>query len=291
MILEGKSQLVFCEPAIIIIRQQQHATTAMRNSTRCKQVTWLAASVSAAAGILWYILRRPCRYLSKNDLPPCAVSDGLEVVQELNKEERNVIQTAFLSGNDFRWIVGGKDHKVALNEDYHRGVTFSLIEYMIAFSERYGHILVCRDEDGTLLGMIGLIPPYRSYARFTVHFYRTVLSYGKPPALDMGDEIAARFKAFEVMSELHKDSTKGIPHWYIQVIGVSDKAQGKGIGTKLMNAAIAMAGGLPMYLDCHNENVSYYEQFGFRVEKKVTIVPKGIQDTSTLEMNGMVRDI
>ena len=31
---------------------------------------------------------------------------------------------------------------------------------MIAFSERYGHVLVCRDKDGTFLGAVGLIPPF-----------------------------------------------------------------------------------------------------------------------------------
>ena len=76
------------------------------------------------------------------------------------------------------------------------------------------------------------------------------------------------------MTQLHEDCTRNVPHWYVPVIGVSDKAQGKGVGTKLMNAAIAMAGGMPMYLDCHNDNVPYHEKFGFVVKNKLRLFQK-----------------
>jgi len=270
----------------------REATTTTQGLVACAVV---AVSAAATAAGLWYLFRRPCPHLS--DLPPSAIiADGIQVVRQLTAEERLVIQESFLSGDDFRYIVAGKDYHnnktmSAVNEPRHRAVTFGVVEYFIAFAERYGHVLVCRDrDDGAFLGAVGLIPPYRHHWLFTLHFYRTVIPYGKPAALDMGVEVAARFSAFSVMGRLHEECTKNVPHhWYVQVIGVSAQAQGRGVGTRLMNAAIALAGSTPMYLECHNDNVPYYERFDFAVKKKIEIVPKGISDTTTFEMNGMVR--
>lgn len=260
-----------------------------------KQGTILAVStavVSVAVAGVWWVFRRPCKRLTNDNLPPTFANNGIQVVPTLTKEERDIIKKAFLAGPDFRYLVGGKNYKTGdFDEQQHYDVTSNLVEYMISFCEQYGHLLVCRNGDGTFLGAVGLIPPYRYHMLFTLHFYRTVIPRGKPAPLKMGNDIAARFTAFGAMMQLHEDCMKGIPHWYVQVIGVSDKAQGKGVGTKLMNAAMDMAGDMPMYLDCHYDNVPYYEKFGFIVKKKIEIVPKGIQDTSTLEMNGMVRGL
>lgn len=262
-----------------------------------------AAAVAVSAGSLWLwrrLFRRPCRPLAHSDLPPPVAADGIEVASDnalRSAEERLAVKEAFLAGDDFRYLAAGKDYKTiddcVNRQQQHRAVAFGMVEYFVAFCEQYGHVLVCRDreDNGTFLGAIGLIPPYRSRTLFTLHFYRTILPYGWPAPLNMGEEIAARFSAFSVMSQLHEDCTKTVPqHWYVQFIAVSPKAQGKGVGTKLMKAAMALAGNnLPMYLECHNDNVPYYERFGFKVEKMIEIVPKGINDTTTFQMNGMVR--
>jgi hypothetical protein len=46
-----------------------------------------------------------------------------------------MIKTASLSDNDFWWTVGGKDHKVTLNEKQQQHQDGHLIKYMIAFLE------------------------------------------------------------------------------------------------------------------------------------------------------------
>ena len=248
----------------------------------------LTLIATAGAGALWWLFRRPVRYLTTEDLPPTVAND-IEVVRKLNEQERNTVKTAFLSGDDFKWLVAGKDYKTNLNEKQHREAVFGFIEYFIAFCERYGHILVCRDMDGILLGAVGFIPPYKNERMYILHFYRTVIPLGKPAAINMCEGPAARCKAFSRVTEEHKELMNGIPHWYILVIGVSPEAQGKGVGRKLIEAAIAIAGDMPMYLDCHNGNVPFYEKLGFSAGKRYDIIPEKIEDTSSFQMNGMIR--
>jgi len=271
---------------------EEHVTMSKSRGNQAPTPIWLIiSSVVATVGAgLWWLFRRPCKHLTNEDLPP-TVSDDIEVVRELNEEERFAIKTSFLSGDDFRWMVSGKDYKVHLDENQHREATFSCVDYFLACCERYGDILVCRDKDGTFLGAVGLIPPYENQTLYTLHFYRTVIPMGLPAPVKADKNIAARFQAFSRVATEHEELMKGIPHWYVQVIGVSDNAQGKGVGTRLMEAATAMAGGMPMYLDCHNGNVSFYERLGFVVGRNYEIVPKEIEDTSTFEMNGMVRGL
>ncbi|MDP9828103.1 GNAT family N-acetyltransferase [Kineosporia succinea] len=55
-------------------------------------------------------------------------------------------------------------------------------------------------------------------------------------------------------------------HWYLEMIGTSDRARGQGHGTALMAEAFARWGGLPVYLESSNErNLSFYRRHGFEV--------------------------
>lgn len=62
------------------------------------------------------------------------------------------------------------------------------------------------------------------------------------------------------------------PHWYLAIIGVDAAHQGKGLGAKLLQAALERcdAEGLPAYLESSNPaNVSLYERHGFRVTAEI----------------------
>jgi GNAT superfamily N-acetyltransferase len=250
-----------------------------------------SAAIATVGAGLWLLLRRPCKYLTREDLPPTVPND-IHPVKVLSDEERLVFKKAFLAGDDFRWILAGKDYKANVDEELHRECTFSTLEYFcLAFCERYGHLLVCRDNDGSFLGAVGLIPPYQHQAVNDLHYYRSFVSLGKPPVMSMGAGPAARSKAFEKVGTEHKKLMKDIPHWFVLVVGVADVVQGKGVGTKLMEAAIALAGGVPMCLDCHNGNVPFYEKVGFSVGKRFDIAPVGVEDTPKFEMNCMVRNM
>ncbi len=64
------------------------------------------------------------------------------------------------------------------------------------------------------------------------------------------------------------------PHWYLPVIGVDPKAQGRGIGSALLQYALARCdeAGLPAWLESSNPaNVPLYERHGFRVVETIQI--------------------
>ncbi|MBI2899759.1 MAG: GNAT family N-acetyltransferase [Planctomycetes bacterium] len=54
------------------------------------------------------------------------------------------------------------------------------------------------------------------------------------------------------------------PHWYVSVIGVRPEAHGSGLGRRLIEHAIGLAGELPLYLETTNpRNLPFYARFGF----------------------------
>ena len=68
---------------------------------------------------------------------------------------------------------------------------------------------------------------------------------------------------FAKMEEFHLAE----PHWYLPLIAADPARQGQGLGTALMEAAIARieADGRPAYLESSNpRNIPLYERFGFR---------------------------
>ena len=73
----------------------------------------------------------------------------------------------------------------------------------------------------------------------------------------------------EEMAELFakmKDFHPKEPHWYLPLIAADPARQGQGLGTALMEAAMARidAVGLPAYLESSNpRNIPLYERFGF----------------------------
>ena len=72
------------------------------------------------------------------------------------------------------------------------------------------------------------------------------------------------FPMFEQMSVFHPKE----PHWYLPMIGVEPGRQGSGIGSALMQHALANcdADGLPAYLESFNpRNIALYERFGFEL--------------------------
>jgi ribosomal protein S18 acetylase RimI-like enzyme len=64
------------------------------------------------------------------------------------------------------------------------------------------------------------------------------------------------------------------PHWYLPFIGVDPAAQGRGLGSALLEAGLAEVdtAGLPAYLESTNpRNVPLYERFGFRVVGEIQV--------------------
>jgi len=97
----------------------------------------------------------------------------------------------------------------------------------------------------------------------------------------------ARFLSFgqseqhhhEIMQDCLKD------HWHILNLGVAPS-----VGRCLLEQAIHLAGQKPLFLECHNENVSYYEKFGFQRKKNYDFQTPRDESKSTFSFNAMRRN-
>ena len=86
----------------------------------------------------------------------------------------------------------------------------------------------------------------------------------------------SKMKAFnEYIDSVHQHNAP-FKHWFLQVIGVAPRFQGKGYAGKLLRSMFSNIDKeqLPCYLETVDEkNVSIYERFGFKIIDK-SIVPK-----------------
>ncbi len=64
------------------------------------------------------------------------------------------------------------------------------------------------------------------------------------------------------------------PHWYLPLLGVDPKWQGRGVGSALLTLKLAEcdASIMPAYLETQKpQNVPYYERFGFQVTECIEL--------------------
>jgi ribosomal protein S18 acetylase RimI-like enzyme len=74
-------------------------------------------------------------------------------------------------------------------------------------------------------------------------------------------------KSLDYMEKIHKEQVPE-DHWYLMILGVDPPRQGQGIGSALMQPALAKADAahLPAYLETQKEiNVRLYQKHGFEV--------------------------
>lgn len=67
------------------------------------------------------------------------------------------------------------------------------------------------------------------------------------------------------------------PHFYLATLGVSPAAQGRGLGSRLLQPVLELcdADGVPAYLVSSKEsNIAFYSRHGFRVTQEISL-PRG----------------
>lgn len=85
-----------------------------------------------------------------------------------------------------------------------------------------------------------------------------VMRIARPEKLEVLGQVG------ELMAQHHPHE----PHWYLSMIGTDPSRQGRGLGSALLEAALARcdAAGATAYLESSNPaNIPLYERFGFRV--------------------------
>jgi ribosomal protein S18 acetylase RimI-like enzyme len=67
--------------------------------------------------------------------------------------------------------------------------------------------------------------------------------------------------------------------WYLEVIAVHPSLQSRGLGGGVMKAILEKVAGSPIFLECtKQENIAFYEGFGFRTIEQVEITDTPINE-------------
>lgn len=139
-----------------------------------------------------------------------------------------------------------------------------------AFSVRdFSHALVARREDGVIVGVCGMMPPGDCVPDLG---QRLLLL---PTLLQIGPRAAGRVMRWMGVWEKHDPEKR---HWHLGPLAVDAYAQGRGVGSRLMQVFCARmdAAREDAYLETDKQiNVSFYQRFGFEVvgEEDVLGVP------------------
>ncbi|KAJ6229739.1 gnat family acetyltransferase [Anaeramoeba flamelloides] len=230
------------------------------------------------------------KYPKKND--ESEVIKVIEVTNQLGEKEKDDICVAFESGPDFKWM--------SLNNIHNQVSRFTnyVVKSHINVGLKYGCALEARDQNGNFQGTAVLALPGHS-----VNLLQTILTYGLKRPFFMqkkardegwGDLMNAKWDSFcRSLGKYHSDNMKKRDHWYLMVLGVVKSEQGKHVGSKLLNCVLALAkqSNHPVYLECIDENLGFYEKFGFRLMDKIQLNPKqkkGSTKVTGYQLNAMI---
>jgi GNAT superfamily N-acetyltransferase len=136
-----------------------------------------------------------------------------------------------------------------------------------------------RDGDGALAGVITLTPPG---------------DHPTPPDLgtlveriwgELGPEARRRY---DTLRQVWQRTAPTEPRWHVNMVGVTDAARGRRVGSRLLRHALALADADPRALGIdltteHAPNLSFYAAHGFSVVASTRVGP-------SLETWTLVRD-
>jgi len=126
------------------------------------------------------------------------------------------------------------------------------------------------EEDGRLIGVAAWFPPDLSPASRSVRV-RSAANAAMVRVL-FPRASGRLFGAFAGFGELHPDA----PHWYLAFIGLEPDAQGRGIGHRLLEPALACAdaGGTLCYLETpFMQTHAFYRKNGFEITRELHPIP------------------
>ena len=95
---------------------------------------------------------------------------------------------------------------------------------------------------------------------------RTVLRWIGAPSKARPEMVTSALRIETLMDEAHPEA----PYWYLQVLGVDPRRQGRGLGSRMLRDALAMAddaGVLSVLETSKPANLRVYERFGFRITR------------------------
>jgi ribosomal protein S18 acetylase RimI-like enzyme len=129
-----------------------------------------------------------------------------------------------------------------------------------AFAGRdFSHTLVARGEDGTIVGVCGMMPPDGCRPGFLQQLRLA------PALLRLGPRVAGRVVRWMGVWRRHDPEGR---HWHLGPLAVDAHLQGRGVGGRLMQVFCAQVDAArdDAYLETDKPiNVRFYERYGFEV--------------------------
>jgi len=146
-------------------------------------------------------------------------------------------------------------------------------ETPVRYCRRYGKAFATSSD---LEGVVAWVPGERA----TMTFWRMLRSGALLSGMRMGAAMARKTMAvFGPLAADRRDAMKGRRFIHVQALGVQPESQGRGLGSRLVRAAIreSEASGLALYLETETEaNVEMYRRFGFHVVKRIVLPGVGL---------------
>ncbi|KAJ3447639.1 gnat family acetyltransferase [Anaeramoeba flamelloides] len=257
-------------------------------------------TVAVLAIVAYYFLRRTAPKITKEDLmqalskyPKQYQREGCEKAQpvyHLSENDNKAICKAFEPGLDMQYV--------SLNN--YKNICGTVCEFAVGSRIRtglkYGQVLELRDEQtGKIQGIIVVSEPEHpfSFLQSLIGFELKIPFFWSKRARREGWGSKVSVKLNSVGNKIlnkHKQLLSGRKHWYVEILGVAEGAQGKGVGTKLLDCvkAFAFESGDPVYLECHDNNVGYYQKQGFKLIHTQNMKPKHKDITEGLNINFML---
>lgn len=148
----------------------------------------------------------------------------------------------------------------------------ALSSSLLGALRKHGAVLAAHDDDTTLRGVIGIVPPERYPlslgSELRIASAITASVWWRPAAIGFARRA---MRAWRVIGAYHPATP---PHFYLCVVGVSPDAQGTGVGRALVGPALAQADarGQAFYLETANpQNLPFYRRFGFEVMHELDV--------------------
>ena len=146
--------------------------------------------------------------------------------------------------------------------------TRGLFEIPVRYCLKYGQVCAVSEN---LEGVIAWVSGHLA----DMPIWRLVASGAIWPGLRVARLMAPQMApVFMPIEADRKANMLGRPYIYLPVLGVAQAYQGQGFGGKLLSALVSESeqAGLPLYLETETEsNVRWYERFGFKTVKQITL--------------------